>query len=160
MKIDPYMIASPFMAHIERRPWGHYGLYSENEVCTCKILFIAKDEMLSMQYHFKRDQFYFVLDDNFIIQYSSIPVPKEILENQDEQQRFKDLELFLEDNLITHQANEGDMFGFHRQVVHRATYVGSNEYGKILDLAFGENDEDDIVRIADKYGRADIDEIL
>ncbi|KKK51639.1 hypothetical protein LCGC14_3112960, partial [marine sediment metagenome] len=28
-----------------------------------------------------------------------------------------------------------------------------NEYGRCLDLAFGENDEEDIIRLDDNYGR-------
>ncbi|HRZ18444.1 MAG TPA: hypothetical protein P5136_00065 [Methanofastidiosum sp.] len=148
----------PFLYEEEKRPWGYYGLYSHNEPCTSKILYIKPQELLSMQYHFKRDQFYLILDHNFVIEYSKIPVPENIVNNPNEAQRFKDLENFLLENLITVRAYEGDMFGFHRFVVHRALYKGPRSYGRILDIAFGENDELDIVRIKDKYNRIETSE--
>lgn len=144
----------PFKYSTENRPWGYYGLYSDNEKCTTKILYINKNESLSMQYHFKRDQFYLILSEGFVIDYSSKPVPEEILNEKDEYKRFGDLELFLKDNIVTVKAEKGDMFGFHRFVIHRATYLGSDSQGLVLDVAFGENDEQDIVRIKDRYGRA------
>lgn len=150
----PSLIPQPFKAMTEQRPWGYYGLYSENEKCTSKILYIAPQQQLSMQYHFKRDQFYLILDDDFIIEYSTQPVPIQIINNINEEERFKQLEKFLEEHLIQHEAKDGDMFGFHRLVVHRAKYVGNKAFGKVLDIAFGYNDEEDIVRIQDNYGRS------
>ena len=145
----------PFKAEVVERPWGHYGLYSDNEKCTCKILFIKKGELLSMQWHFLRDQFYMALDGGFTVDYSNKPVPQEIINDSEDQRRFQRLEEFLKNNLITCDVKEGEMFGFHRFVVHRAAYNGNREYGRVLDLAFGYNDEQDITRIQDKYGRSD-----
>lgn len=153
MRLFKDTMVEPFKASVEHRPWGHYGLYSDNEKCTSKILYVKKGEKLSMQYHFKRDQFYLLLDDDFIIDYSDKPVPEKILNEPDEPKRFAALEKFLKDNLITVRASDGDMFGFHRNVVHRTTYLGDRKFGRVLDMAFGENDELDIVRIEDNYGR-------
>ena len=153
MKLTKDCGVSPFKNSIVERPWGHYGLYADNEVCTSKILYVKQNEMLSMQYHFKRDQYYLILDDGFIVDYSEIPVPEELLYDDDEERRIKGFENFLIANLITTAANEGDEFGFHRRVIHRVKYIGLQERGRILDMAFGENDENDIVRIKDKYGR-------
>jgi hypothetical protein len=122
-------------------------------MCTIKILRIRPKEQLSLQYHSQRNQLYEILDNGFIISYSSKPVPIEIIENENEQERFFLLEEFLRENLITVNAKEGDQFGFHKLTVHRATYIGSKKYGRILDLAFGVNDEKDIFRIKDKYER-------
>ena len=156
MKLFLNTDVAPFKSDIVERPWGHYGLYSDNEKCTCKILFIKKGECLSLQYHFKRAQFYMALDDGFIVDYSNKPVPQEIVNDSEDQRRFQRLEEFLKSNLITCNIKEGDMFGFHQFVVHRATYNGNREYGRCLDVALGiENDENDIVRIRDKYGRSD-----
>jgi hypothetical protein len=55
--------------------------------------------------------------------------------------------------MTVERGKEGDMFGFSRFIIHRALYKGDREYGRILDLAFGVNDEGDIVRVTDKYGR-------
>lgn len=146
-------IVKPFRYSIVERPWGYYGVYSDNEPCTSKVLYIKSNELLSMQYHFKRDQFYLCLDSGFIIEYSKSRVPDSILEIKDDNLRSIKLEEFLEENLIQEVANEGDMFGFHRFVIHRAYYKGNRVYGRILDIAFGNNDENDIIRIKDKYGR-------
>ena len=51
------------------------------------------------------------------------------------------------------KSKSGEMFGFSIGEVHRAEYTGKQKYGRILDIAFGENDEGDITRIEDKYGR-------
>jgi len=154
MKINPNeSVPSPFKFKGEKRPWGYYDMYSHNEPCTSKILFVKNTASLSLQYHFKRDQFYMVLDDNFTIEYSSKPVPEKIVNIENDGERIVALHLFLETNLVTKIAKDGEMFGFHRFVVHRATYNGPRDYGRLLDIAFGDNDELDIVRIKDNYGR-------
>jgi len=154
MKINPNeSVSLPFKFKGEKRPWGYYDLYSHNESCTSKILFVKNNESLSLQYHFKRDQFYMVLDGIFRIDYSSKPVPEDIVNIEDDGKRIGALHVFLEANLISEIASEGDMYGFHRFVVHRATYHGPRAYGRLLDIAFGDNDELDIVRIKDNYGR-------
>lgn len=153
MKLNVETKIQPFKAYVVNRPWGHYGLYSDNELCTSKILYIKRNEMLSMQYHFKRSQFYLLLDDDFVIEYSNNPVPLEIINNPKEPERFEQLEDFLLNNLTITVGYENDMFGFHKLVVHRASYQGKRKYGRILDLAFGINDEEDIVRIKDAYNR-------
>jgi len=152
MKLNDKCVA-PFKSEVIHRPWGHFGLYADNVISTSKILYIKPQEKLSLQYHFQRAQFYLLLDDSFIIDYSIKPVPKTIIDNPNEAERIIQLEEFLKDNLVTVEANEGDEFGFHEFVVHRATYVGNRSYGRILDLAFGINDESDIFRIKDLYGR-------
>ena len=156
MRLTGTGIVEPFRFEEVKRPWGHYGQYSHNEVCTSKILFIKRDQMLSMQYHFRRDQFYLLLDNDFIIEYSNKPVPQNIIEIVDDDARSRALEYFLKDNLVSIIAHEGEMFGFHKLVVHRAVYIGTKPQGRILDIAFGDNDEEDIVRIKDKYGRAPV----
>jgi len=153
MKIENNYMIKPFTALRFDRPWGYYGLYSDNEQCTCKVLYVYKNEMLSMQYHFQRDQFYLVMDDGFTIEYSKIPIPQYIIDDTDEEKRFRNTEDFLKENLVTVEASEGDMFGFRRLVVHRAFYKGNKDIGRILDIAFGYNDEEDIIRIKDKYNR-------
>ena len=109
--------------------------------------------MLSLQFHFKRDQFYILLDNDFIIEYSSKPVPMDIINIQDDMERTEQFNSFLKENNVVVKAHEGEMFGFHKFVVHRATYIGERTYGRLLDIAFGDNDEFDIVRIKDKYNR-------
>jgi len=153
MILKPGSVPEPFEMFTEHRPWGYYERYGDNVHCTPKILYVKKNEMLSMQYHFKRDQFYLVLDDHFIVEYSSKPIPVEILDEPNEAKRFAEVEQFLKDHLIVTTGFVGSKFGFKRHVIHRVTYVGEQETGKIFDLAFGVNDETDIVRVKDEYGR-------
>jgi len=47
--------------YTEKRPWGKFEEYVNNESCTVKILFIASGEELSLQYHQKREEFWKIL---------------------------------------------------------------------------------------------------
>jgi len=132
---------------IEHRPWGYFGLYASNEPCTVKILYVKQGGALSLQVHRNRAQFYYCLDDGFLISYSIGQAPKEIMGSR------AALREFVGDNLLIVCGNEGDMFGFRKRVIHQADYAGKREYGRIFEIAFGENDEKDIIRIEDKYGR-------
>jgi mannose-1-phosphate guanylyltransferase/mannose-6-phosphate isomerase len=131
---------------IVNRPWGHYKMFAENTQCTAKVLHIRKDEMLSLQYHRIRDQVYYCLDD-FEVWHSDIPVPKEI----DEDMNF--IPVFVEKHLKKGNLKKGDIVYIPKYYIHRPVYRGSQEYGCIIDMAFGHNDENDIFRIEDKYGR-------
>jgi mannose-1-phosphate guanylyltransferase len=153
MRITKDGIVAPFRADIVERPWGHYGLYADNEPCTTKILFIKSGAMLSLQYHFLRSQFYMLLDDDFTIEYSTKPVPDELAFEPNEDLRIAGFQKFLEDNLVTEKGYKGDMFGFQQKIIHRTQYNGKLPFGYVLDVAFGVNDEEDIVRIKDLYGR-------
>ena len=132
------------------RPWGFFKLFSDNEICTTKVLYVKKNEALSMQVHEKRDQMYVLLDP-MTVQYSTVPVPKKILHNR------AALTDFANEHVIRVKGEEGDIFAFERGVIHRLSYIppkkSKREYGRCLDLAFGENDEEDIIRIQDYYGR-------
>jgi hypothetical protein len=153
MKLDYEKIIKPFCAEKVERPWGHYGLYADNIKNTTKILFIKKGELLSLQYHFRRDQYYLILDDGFIIDYSDKQIPTKMINDPNEDRRIKAFNKFLDETMITVRANEGDMFGFKRRTLHRAAYIGRKEHGRVLDIAMGCNDENDIVRLKDKYNR-------
>ena len=156
MRLDKNIIDGTFPVHYEHRPWGHYGLYSDNIKCTSKILFIKPGESLSLQYHFLRDQLYILLNNDFTIEYSKIEVPDSLIYESNEDKKIKGFGEFLNNNLISEVGYDGDMFGFKRKIIHRTTYNGTKEFGRVLDLAFGTNDECDIYRIKDNYGREDI----
>ena len=132
---------------IEHRPWGYFGLYASNEPCTVKILYVKSGEALSLQVHRHRAQFYYCLDEGFVISYSTKQVPEDAMGDP------VALKNFVAGHLISEYGSEGSMFGFRKRVIHRAGYAGSREYGRIFEIAFGENDEQDIIRIEDKYGR-------
>jgi mannose-6-phosphate isomerase-like protein (cupin superfamily) len=128
------------------RPWGYFDLFVDNfeGKTTFKILHVMPGESLSLQYHFKRDQLYVILDDDFEVQYSQ---ERAIVPGNYEE--------FLNNNLIVQQAKSGEVFLFRKNIIHRVKYTGERIYGRIIDIAFGENDESDIRRIIDNYGRQD-----
>jgi mannose-6-phosphate isomerase len=47
----------------------------------------------------------------------------------------------------------GEKLFIPRETVHRLSSVGEGE-ARVLEISFGEFDEDDIVRLDDVYGRA------
>ena len=146
MRINEEGITGSFKNINVDRPWGYFGLYSDNEKCTSKILYVRPGQSLSMQFHQKRSQFYLLLDSWFTVEYSIKPVPTELKNIEDITEWFKVNHEFCE-------SMEGAMFGFEKRTIHRIKYNGNLQYGRCLDLAFGENDEEDIIRLDDKYGR-------
>ena len=82
-----------------------------------------------------------------MISYSTKQVPEDAMGDR------VALKNFVAGRLISEYGFEGSMFGFRKQVIHQAGYAGSREYGRIFEIAFGENDVEDIIRIEDKYGR-------
>jgi mannose-6-phosphate isomerase-like protein (cupin superfamily) len=125
-----------FIAEKENRPWGSMIKFLENKQGTTKVLMVNKGEALSLQYHEKRDQLYFMLDDNFMITIGD-----------DGKAKDKDSKVRLV------EAKKGDMFVFNKQTIHRAEYKGDKPFGMYLEVAVGEYNEKDIVRLADRYGR-------
>lgn len=106
------------------RPWGNFQQYTHNTPSTVKILFIAKGEAFSLQYHNKRTEFWKIL--------SGTP------------------EITMGENVI--RAKKGDEFMVQSKVNHRIHSVDMDT--EVLEIAFGDFDEGDIMRIEDKYGRA------
>ena len=153
MRLKKGEIVEPFECEITERPWGFFERYTDNIPCTSKILFIKKGETLSLQWHFKRDQFYYLIDGDFTIEYSNIEIPESLLNETNDDLRIIGFNKFLDENLVTVSGNEGDFFGFKRKIIHSAKYIGNKEFGRCLDLALGENDENDIIRLRDKYNR-------
>ncbi|KKK91270.1 hypothetical protein LCGC14_2714640 [marine sediment metagenome] len=151
MRITEEGIKGSFKNIIVDRPWGYFGLYSDNEICTTKILYLKQGQSLSRQLHIKRSQFYLLLDGEFTLEYSDSQVPinkvGNIVMTKTELHNW-----YLKHNVMS-DGFTGDMFGFEKRTVHRITYIGKKEYGRVLDLAFGENDENDIIRLDDEYGR-------
>lgn len=109
--------------HQEKRPWGNFEQYCHNEICTVKIINVQPNEELSLQYHNKRDEFWKIISGKALI----------IIGEE------------------TKQGNEGDEFYIPKQAKHRIKTEQSP--AKILEISFGQFDENDIVRLEDKYNR-------
>lgn len=107
------------------KPWGRFEQYTHNILSTVKIITVQRDGALSLQYHHRRDELWVVLDDGARIE--------------------------LGDTVLHPRA--GDKVFIPRTTRHRLSAVGHGTV-RILEVSFGEFDEDDIVRLEDVYGRA------
>jgi mannose-6-phosphate isomerase-like protein (cupin superfamily) len=113
----------PIKPYTEERPWGNFERFTQNESSTVKIITVKAGEGLSLQYHAKRAEFWKVLAGA-----PTITIGEKIS-----------------------QAKPGDEFFVAPQEKHRIQ-AGESE-ARILEVALGEFDETDIVRLEDKYGR-------
>jgi mannose-6-phosphate isomerase-like protein (cupin superfamily) len=105
------------------RPWGSFTRFTNNEESTVKLLYVNKDEKLSLQYHNKREEFWKVIEGN--------------------------PEITVGDKVVL--AQKGDEFFIEKKVNHRISAPENNVI--ILEISKGEFDEEDIVRLDDKYNR-------
>ncbi len=108
----------------EERPWGNFRQLTHNTPSTVKILFIKKGEAFSLQYHNERTEFWKII--------SGTP------------------EITLGESVI--HAKVGDEFEILPRMNHRVHSIDTDT--EILEISSGNFDEEDIVRIEDKYGRA------
>ena len=109
--------------YVEKRPWGQFERFTKEEQTTVKILTINPGEALSLQYHKLRDEFWKVLQGDPI--------------------------LVIGDKTIT--AKPDEEFFVPKETNHRITAQGKTV--KVLEIAFGQYDEEDIVRLEDRYNR-------
>jgi mannose-6-phosphate isomerase-like protein (cupin superfamily) len=107
----------------EERPWGNFVQFCHNETSTVKIITVKPNQALSLQYHKKRDEFWRVISGK-----GKILVGEK-----------------------THNAKEGDEFFIKCGEKHRMMTTDSEM--KVMEISFGEFDEDDIVRLEDIYKR-------
>ena len=107
----------------EDRPWGNFTQFTYNEPCSVKILTVHKNQSISLQYHTERDEFWRVLSGDPTVTVG---------------------------DKITH-AKIGDEFFIPKEIKHRLA-SGDTDI-QVLEISFGDFDEDDIVRIEDSYGR-------
>jgi mannose-1-phosphate guanylyltransferase/mannose-1-phosphate guanylyltransferase/mannose-6-phosphate isomerase len=110
--------------YIETRPWGNFEQFTKNESSTVKIITVNPGGELSLQYHAKRSEFWKVL--------SGQPT------------------ITIDDAVVT--AHAGDEFFAPAGAKHRIQ--AGDTPAAILEVAFGDFDENDITRLEDKYGRA------
>lgn len=107
----------------EERPWGNFRQFTHNTSSTVKIITVKANEILSLQSHQKRSEFWHVLTGTGFFQ--------------------------IEDKV--YNVKEGDEYNILQGVKHRisAGPLGM----EVLEIAIGDFDEEDIIRYEDKYGR-------
>jgi len=107
-----------------KKPWGQFEEFTHNEKTTIKILTIEPNSSLSLQYHNKRDEFWRVLNGHLILTIGN----------------------------KTTNANSGDEFMILKKEKHRIET--KDEVSQVLEISFHDFDEEDIIRLNDKYGRS------
>lgn len=113
----------PLKPYREERPWGEFVEYTRNTPSTVKIITVNPGEALSLQHHHNRDEFWHVISGEGT--------------------------LHIGDNEVS--ARQGENHFVTRETKHRMT--GGSTPLVILEISFGEFDENDIVRLDDRYGR-------
>ena len=108
----------------EERPWGNFRQFSHNELSTVKIISINPNSSLSLQYHNNRSEFWKIISGHPIVTLGK----KEI------------------------KASPGDEFMIKNKELHRLET--KDDSAQVLEIAYGNFNENDIVRTEDKYGRA------
>ena len=113
----------PLKPYREKKPWGDYEKFTENQKSTVKILTINPGEAFSLQHHANRDEFWHVLSGKgtFIIGEEKV------------------------------EAVVGEDYFIPRGTNHRIE--AGDEKVVVLQISLGDFNEEDIVRLEDKYGR-------
>ena len=107
----------------EERPWGNFRQFTHNVLSTVKIITVKPNEILSLQSHNKRSEFWRILSGGGVVKIAD----------------------------IKSSAIEGNEYNIPVETKHRleAGPLGI----VVLEIATGDFDEKDIVRYEDKYGR-------
>ncbi|MEO9321548.1 MAG: phosphomannose isomerase type II C-terminal cupin domain [Nitrososphaera sp.] len=107
----------------EKRPWGRFERFTQNQPSTIKLIYLDGDKRLSLQYHDRRKEFWKVIKGPIRVQ-----LDKE-----------------------TRTLETGESIMIPEKSVHRLMGAGTNAI--ILEISVGDFDESDIVRLEDDYKR-------
>lgn len=109
---------------IVKRPWGEFNQFTQNENTTVKIISINKESSLSLQFHNHRTEFWKIISGHPVVTIGD----------------------------VTKVASPGDEFEIGKLQHHQIE--AKDDAVVFLEIAYGDFDEEDIVRLKDKYGRA------
>lgn len=109
---------------VVEKPWGKFEQFTHNELTTVKVVSVNPNSSLSLQYHNNRGEFWRIISGHPLVT---------VGEN-------------------TTLANPGDEFTIEKLQYHQLE--AKDDDVQVLEIAYGNFDEDDIIRIKDKYGRA------
>lgn len=105
------------------KPWGKFEQFTHDDVSTVKIITVNLGESLSLQKHEGRTEFWRVLAGHPLVTVGAT---------------------------VTH-ASPGEEFFIEKIEPHRLE--APDDAVQILEIAHGIFDENDIIRLEDKYGR-------
>jgi quercetin dioxygenase-like cupin family protein len=106
------------------KPWGYELLWARTDRYVGKILHIEAGQLLSLQYHNKKDESIYVLKGEIILRIQQ------------------------DSTMIERRVNEGEAFHIRPRLVHQFEAVTTAD---LLEASTPELD--DVVRLQDKYGR-------
>ena len=107
----------------EERPGGFFERFTANQKSTVKIITLLPNSSISLQYHKNRSEFWFILEGEALITIN------------DEKKVGQPGAMFLVPPMAIHRLESKD-----KKVV-------------VLEIAMGDFDEKDIVRLEDRYRR-------
>ena len=105
------------------RPWGNFRQFTKNKKSTVKIITVKSNEILSLQSHAHRSEFWHVITGSGTVEIGEI-----------------------KKNTIVGDEHEIEIGEKHR-------LGAGPDGIQILEIAIGDFDEEDIVHYEDKYGR-------
>ncbi len=106
------------------RPWGNFSQYANNEDCTVSLMTVLPGQRLSLQSHTGRAELWIVIDEGASVQVG--------------------------DGIRVYKA--GDEIWIPADERHRLSCVGDKPV-RVLEVAFGNWQQDDIKRFEDDYVR-------
>ncbi|RKS71338.1 mannose-1-phosphate guanylyltransferase/mannose-6-phosphate isomerase [Motilibacter peucedani] len=109
---------------VDERPWGRFEQLALNEQVTVKIITVEPGHRLSLQTHTSRDESWKVLDEGLTVEIGGVAWAPQV----------------------------GEQVWIPRGVTHRVGCTGSSA-ARFVEVAYGEFDECDIVRLEDDYAR-------
>lgn len=110
----------------EERPWGRFQSFVTNELVTVKVITVEPGKRLSLQSHRQRAELWQVLDA-------------------------AQLDVTVGDQ--TWSAVQGEQIWIPVGTVHRLGNSGTSP-ARVLEVGFGQFDEDDIIRLEDDFSRS------
>ena len=119
----PIPTDKPPVSFVER-PWGSFKQYAFNSDCTVSLMTVLPGQRLSLQSHTGRAELWIVLDDGAVVQVGD----------------------------TTREYQAGEEIWIPANEKHRLSCVG-NKPVRVLEIAFGNWQQDDITRYTDDYQR-------
>lgn len=111
---------------IVERPWGNFKQFAHNSPCTVSLMTVKPGQRLSLQSHKNRSELWIILDDGAIVQVG--------------------------ENVRKYKA--GDEIWIPATEKHRLSCEEGGKPVKVLEVAFGDWQQDDIERFEDDYNRS------
>jgi len=105
------------------RPWGEFSQYAHNEAVTVSLMTVRPNQRLSLQSHTARAELWVILDEGAIVQ--------------------------IGDDIL--HPKVGDELWIPAGAKHRLSSAGPTV--RVLEVAFGNWQQDDIIRYEDDFSR-------